>query len=573
MKNRIYTILVSLFAALAFVGCQTPDEFTAQRGETNALTSFTAKFVNDESDENEFKAEIDYVNHIINVVFPYNYPRTSDHVLTVDVLTKMRVSAVVENNVVIEPALLYMDLTKENEITVIDNLEKTSTVYTVKAEIRKSAECLITSFAIPAMDVSGVITGTKVSLVSIDDIGTQVAAVDISHGATMQPDPRTTALNWEEPQTITVIAQNGVDKTEYQVVKSVPDKLPMGRGIRPGSGVLLWVKKLAEVEGINAPLNVTSIAATGKYLVIYEKGNSKAVVLNGTKGTNEGTMDVSMMPSAQATITSDDKGNLLLASRFHNGSGVTEDLHFYKASGVNETFTHWFTTPAASLSLYRAGRHTSVNGDINGDAIISTPQLEANVKGVYWEVKDGKIGTPVKFDTKRYCNWQKAGDIIFERDTLPSNYFIAAHANEASGLGRYSYYQNWTDHSVIDKGPADWDDKSTTVVEGGNTVMDAGDFMSFNGADYFVYNIVNPFNNVIGTSDVVRLYDFTSHTFGDPITTIPSGTYGAPKAGAVNSDQYGDVVLHASDNGYYMYVYFMFAGGYVGCVQYDCLDI
>lgn len=561
MKNRIFTILASLAVVLTLGGCQTPDDFTAVR-DANALTSFTAKFVNDESDENVFKAEIDHVNHIVNVVFPYNYPRTSNNVLTVDVLTKMRVEAVVENNVVIEPALLYMDLTKENVITVIDDLENTRTEYTVKAEIRKSAECLMTSFSIPAMDVTGVIAGKNVSIVSIDDIGTQTAVVEISHGATMQPDPRTTALNWDQPQTITVIAQNGTDKTEYQVVKSEPAKLP--NGIRPGSGVLLWVKKLAEVEGILAPVNVTSIAATGKYLVICEKGNPKAIVLNGTKGDNVGTMDISMMPSAQATVTSDDKGNLLLASRFHLGSAETADFHIYKANGVNDTFTHWTTLPAATLKLYRAGRHTSVTGDINGDAIISTPHFEANVKGVYWEVKNGEIAAPVMFDTKRFSNWQRAGDIIFEKPTMPSNYFIAAHANEASGLKRWSYYQNWADHSIIEMGPAE---------TGSNTVMDAGDFMTFNGADYFAYNYVNSFSYAVGKSDAVMLFDFTGRKFGDPITTVPSGTYGAVKAGATNSDQYGDVTIHASDNGYYMYVYFVFAGGYVGCVQYDCLDI
>ena len=563
MKNRIFTILASLAVVLTLGGCQTPDDFTAVR-DANALTSFTAKFVNDESDENVFKAEIDHVNHIINVVFPYNYPRTSNNVLTVDVLTKMRVEAVVENNVVIEPALLYMDLTKENVITVIDDLENTRTEYTVKAEIRKSAECLMTSFSIPAVDVAGVITGKNVSIVSLDDIGTQTAAVDISHGATMQPDPRTTALNWDEPQTITVIAQNGTDKTEYQVVKSVPAKLP--NGIRPGSGVLLWVKKLAEVEGIINPVNVTSIAATGKNLVIYEKSNPTAIVLNGTKGDKVGTMDVSMMPSAQATITSDDKGNLLLASRIHNGSAAeTADFHIYKASGVNDTFTHWTTYPKETAKLYRVGRHTSVTGDITKEALVAVAITgETNVRCLYWEVKDGNLGAPTQFDTKRYSEWQRAGDVIFEKPTLPSNYFVAAHAKEASGLKRWSYYQNWTDHSIIEMGPAE---------TASNTVIDAGDFMTFNGADYLVYNYVNSFSWVVGKSDAVMLFDFTDRKFGDPITTIPSGTYGAPKAGTTNSDQYGDVTLHASDNGYYMYVYFVFAGGYVGCVQYDCLDI
>lgn len=564
MKNRIYTILVSLFAALAFVGCQTPDEFTSQRGDTKALTSFTAKFVNDESDENEFKAEIDYVNHIINVVFPYNYPRTSNNVLTIDVLTKMRVSAVVENNVVIEPALLYMDLTKENEITIIDNLEKTSTVYTVKAEIRKSAECLITSFTIPAMDVTGVITGTNISLVSVDDIGTQVAAVDISHGATIQPDPRTTALNWDETQTITVVAQNGVDKTEYQVVKSVPDKLP--NGIRPGSGVLLWVKKLSEITDIKEPLNVTSLAATGKYVVVYEKGNSKAVVLNGTKGETVGTMDVSML-STNASITSDDKGNLLLVSRFHESGGKL-DMHIYKASGINDQFTLWTTYPGETSGFYRAGRHTSVTGDINGNAIISSfvGNYHPTPSFVYWQVKEGKINeTPTLVKTARNYDWPKFGDVIFESASPTSNYIMASHSKDASGGKRGCFYISGADGSILSTGPAE---------TGSNTIMEAGDFMTFNNADYVVYNYVNTFNYNVGKSDAVLLYDFTGRQFGQAINTIQSGTYGARGAGTTqNTDGASDVALHASDNGYYMYLYFMFAGGYVGCVQYDCLDI
>lgn len=561
MKNRIFTILASLAVVLTLGGCQTPDDFTAVR-DANALTSFTAKFVNDESDENVFKAEIDYVNHIINVVFPYNYPRTSNNVLTVDVLTKMRVEAVVENNVVIEPALLYMDLTKENVITVIDDLENTRTEYTVKAEIRKSAECLMTSFSIPAMDVTGVIAGKNVSIVSIDDIGTQTAAVEISHGATMQPDPRTTALNWDEPQTITVIAQNGTDKTEYQVVKSVPAKLP--NGIRPGSGVLLWTKKLAEIEGIVNPLFVTSIAATGKNLVIYEKGNPTAIVLNGTKGEKVGTMDVSML--ANATITSDDNGNLLLTSHYHESSGKL-DVHIYKASGVNDTFTKWTTYPGATSGFYRVGRHTSVNGDINGNAIISTfvAQYHPNPSFIYWQVNGGVINeTPTLVKTPRNYEWPKFGDVIFENTTLPSNYFLATHAKDAAGGKRYFFYQNGEDHSFLATAPAE-----TTS----NSVMDAVDFMKFNNSDYLVYNFVNTFTYAVSPSDAVNLYDFTSRTFGDPIPTVPSGTYGSRKLQITNTDGYSDVVLHASDNGYYMYVYFMFAGGYVGCVQYDCLDI
>ena len=49
------------------------------------------------------------------------------------------------------------------------------------------------------------------------------------------------------------------------------------------------------------------------------------------------------------------------------------------------------------------------------------------------------------------------------------------------------------------------------------------------------------------------------------------GFYGGRANDGVNSNAVQDVKLHVSKDGYFMYGYFMFCNGYVGCVQFDCI--
>ena len=77
-----------------------------------ATNNLTASFPDDDSDDNSFTSEIDYTNHVITVVFPYNYPKLSDNVLQLSDLKKMRVIADLDNNVYVYPTLLFMDMTK-----------------------------------------------------------------------------------------------------------------------------------------------------------------------------------------------------------------------------------------------------------------------------------------------------------------------------------------------------------------------------------------------------------------------------------------------------------------------------
>ncbi len=117
MKTKILTLVSGVLLLWGMTACQSPEEFHPNVDRKD-INTFTASFPDDNRDENLFTAEIDYQNRVINVVFPYNYPRLSDNVLKMSALTKMRVSATLDNNVSISPGLFFMDLTKENVLTV-----------------------------------------------------------------------------------------------------------------------------------------------------------------------------------------------------------------------------------------------------------------------------------------------------------------------------------------------------------------------------------------------------------------------------------------------------------------------
>lgn len=156
MKNKIISIIQALVLLWGVTSCHSPEELGSDI-QREGINSITASFPNNDSSENSFKGEIDYTNHSITFVFPYNYPKLSDNVLPTSALKRVRLSASLANNVSVTPPLLYMDLTQDNYITVKDQTSGTSTEFKVIGEIRKSNECSITKFDIPAIGLLGVI--------------------------------------------------------------------------------------------------------------------------------------------------------------------------------------------------------------------------------------------------------------------------------------------------------------------------------------------------------------------------------------------------------------------------------
>lgn len=552
--KKITATLAILTAFLIFLsGCQQVEDLTPSVARYG-INSLSASFYGDESSENSFSSEIDYVNGIITVVFPYNYPRTSQNVLTMDALKNVRIDANLDDNVTVSPSLLYMDLTQENFITVTDQT-KSKKEYKVVAEIRKSAEARITDFSLNTVGISGIIDeeNKTISLISIEPIGEVPAEVSISHGATISPDPRTTPLNYDQEVTLTVTAQNGVNKVVYTVRKDVPNKVD--RGMRNGSAKILWSKKLQSDLGITTLHNTTSLAVTKDYVVVNTR-NEPGMLLDRKTGAKVGTMP--NMGSIQGGLTNffataDDGDNILISNLAPN-AGTYKVWRFKGVNASPELYIDWTSSPSL-------GRKLSIKGSLDGDAIITAALMGDAMSFARWQVKDGVLlsQTPqiVAINGLGGAWWNNA-DVVASNPSDPTaDYFVSYYA-----MPRKFAWVDGKTNSVKAFGPE----------ISGNWIQNAADYTHFNGNSYAVNMSINSFT--WGSDDKVYLHDASATTtFIEPIWETPIGTYGGKDNGGTNANGTGDAILKVSSDGYYMYLYFMFTNGCVVCVQYDCIDM
>ncbi len=551
MKNKFLSIIAIASMLIGLNSCRDVEDLTPSVSR-EGINNITASFVNDESSENSFTSEIDYANGIITVVFPYNYPTTSDNVLTMADLTKMRVVANLDDNVSISPSILYMDLTKDNYITVTDQ-SKNQKRYKVVAEIRKSALCTITSFKIPSLAIDGIIDegNKKISLISVDPIGSALANVTVSHGAIMNPDPTKEALNYNNEVKITVTAQNGTNSSVYTINKAVPSKADFGMNV--GSEKILWSKKLNTDLGISV-LNLTGgIAATKDYVVVNTRGQN-SIYLDRKTGEIVGTVNLGDKAGGLINFynTCDDNDNILLCNLAPN-AGAFKIWKIKGVTGTPEPYIEW----NGGLAM---GRKMSVKGSIDNDAIITVP-IGASNRFARWQVKGGVLQsqTPDLITiTGIGSSWGNNCDVVYTDPTnLNSDYFTAFYTTP--------YQFTWV-NGITNAA------KAFGPTISSNWISNAADYVVFNKCPYAASNSINSFT--WGSDDKVYLYDVSSASgLGSTIWSAPIGKYGGKDNGGANANGTGDVALKVSDNGYYMYLYFMFTNGCVVCVQYDCVRL
>lgn len=574
--KKILSFVSAAAVALAFSGCHDPYEFTPDHHDENLL-SFTASFYNDNNAYNAFPAEIDYAAGTITVIFPYTYPPKTDSHLEDNNLTHVRVQCNTVLGSVVEPELVWLDLTKEHHISVT-GLDGDRKEYTITSEIRKSNECEITDFTIADIGLSGAInTSTnEITLISAEDIGMRHASVIMSHGATISPDPRTELINFDQDIEFTVTAQNGVDKRVYKTVKGVPTLLPAGANF--GSATLRWVNKLSDY-GI-APSNSVSecaagLAVTGDYLVLNKVGTAQTVYINAKTGDKVGTIDISDVGMSATgylnnyRMTSDNNGNIIISSfSKDNGGAIT----IWRMAGINGAVEKYLTYSAG----VNVGDQLSVVGSLDGDAIITASINGSGLDFFRWIVSGGVLQseTPEKVHINGYTGtcWGNA-DIAYldPSDPIIGDYVSGAYMGFDGDVttNRGAAYVNGRTNTISSKG---------SRVISSNWVINAIDVVEFNNTRYAVHNSVNTFT--WGSDDNIYLYDLSS---GD-LTSSPIdfgtggmgiiGKYGAMACGNVGFARNGsDVKFSVSSNGIYLYIFFEFANGYVGMIQADCLDM
>lgn len=580
MKNKLGLIILTILFLLGSESCQSPEE-PIGIDRRDGIISVTASFPYEKHDDNIFSSIIDHTNQIITIVFPYNYPRLSDNVLPFEALEKVKITAEVDNNIIISPAMGYFDLTKDCFITIEDKALGTVKDYKIVAEIRKNNEAIIERLTIPAKGITGVIDEVNhvISLISIDNIGEQLAEISLSHGAICEPDIQTIAKNYDEEQTVKITAQNGTDFTVYTIKKNIPPKLAMG--IRPNSGKTLWAKKLSDL-GIVSKNKTNSLAVIDNYIIINERGNSELKYLNSLTGEITGKINISAAATSDFSnyyITSDRANNMLISNFTPNGTNL---FTVWKVNGINDQLEKYIEYNAVVAGTERYGWALSIQGNLDNDAFITTPIFYKDgnkAQFARWQVVGGvlKSQTPEFVELKSIIantggtnTWAKGADVVYtSSNNLQSDYFLASYARydlPAPNNLRYFLWYNGLDNSVKDK-------KDISSI--GNAPVTAVDYMIFNNVPYVAHSIVEPFGGIISkTVDVVYMYDLTSGSLGTPMKVCEPGIYGSHAgSGIANSEWASDVVLRESKDGYYLYVYLMFGNGYVVCQQYDCIDM
>ena len=557
MKKILYIIIAAAAAMLS--SCQEPEALIPSESR-NGINSVTAYFLYDDREENEFQSEIDYDAGLITVVFPYTYPANSESHLEMADLKKVKLVANLDDNVVVDPPLLIMDLTRDDNFITVTDQKKQKKTYQIVGVIRKSNLCQITKFELPSKNLTGVIneTAKTISIIYNDVIGSVLANATLSFGASFQGvDPTVTKCNYDSPVDLTVVAQDGVTTATYTVSISEPDIL--SKGMRYGSEKFLWKVNLNNL-GIGNSILTGGIAAIKDYVVLNTRGEDM-VVLNAETGAKEGTIALDFKGNVKNFYcTGDLNDNILVCNLTPNDGNV---FTVYRIKGIGGAPVKYIEFDAGGAAL---GRKMSVYGDLDSDAIITAPVYQADNSFYRWKVTGGVLNpTPdlvVIADTDMSA-WTYNCDVVYTSATdVEADYLMANYSALPANNDRYHYWMDGKNHVIKYHSPG------YSV----NWVPNAVDYAVFNGVGFFVSNTINGFD--WGQDDIIYLYDLGQNNLDKAVWQCDKGIYGAwPTNQVKNGNQTGDVALRVSNDGFFMYVYFMFSGGQIAKVQFDCLNM
>ncbi len=558
---------------LSFAACQEPEVLLpaeANKGINN-LTVYPTWDGYHTADASGFTSKIDYEKRVITIQVPYTLPVESDNVQKLENYKKVWVQFNLDDNATLEPKLTTIDLTQTYKVTLTDQ-KKEQSEWTIKAALAKSSACDIESFAIPSLGLTAVIdkSSATASLIYFEQLKNVFAEVVVSPHAKIVPDPATTAF-WcspDEPKKFTVIAQDGVTSREWTLQQTEPARVE--EGIRPESGKMLWTTKLS-AAGVAKLDMTTGIAVTDDYVILNTRGEDP-IVLDAKKGTTVGTMSLGSIKGATSSyyMTSDHKGHIVINNRVPDDGGVFRVWRMRDINSTPELFIEYATT-----DVY--GDHISVWGDVYGDATVQAAYCGWTSTGststLTWTVKDGQTVSmqPYWCQISGVGGWTNGDAIRLGTDATAD--FLAC--------GYSTNKLTWVDGAT---------NAALNYVQGtltGNEGMKAIDAVPFNGINYVAATMETFFTWGVAGGMWVMEAKYPQTFSGsleldaslDPDCVVYGldrgeggyGIYGGRANDGTNGNAIQDVKLHVTKDGYFMYAYFMFCNGYVGCIQFDCI--
>lgn len=421
IKYPFTGILISM---LALVSCEAPDKLVRTGSENVTGLSVSGCLISDES--TKYRAVIDETNSTITVQVPYYI---SDTEKIQGDLTQMKVSASLPVGAKFSPGISGIhDLASGFQSTLIkeDGSEITYTfkaVY-VKSKLAGISKVELTDYPRATIRIvepetaggMGKIIIYKVS--SAIDAALKSATLTVSPWATVESssmNPISGIIDLSTQPTITVIAQNGTDKTVYQTSVELPELLPQGVGYTASLfGFQIYTD---DTHGFEAGANRT-MAVIDDYLIISNSADyNKMIVMDRYNGkvldVKVNTTGIDAGRSIHA-ITSDDAGHLVaMAYTSTLDAGATDPnvRAWVWADGIekapksivyaNINGSTFANAPVGinGVKKLELGRTICVKGDLtSGDAVIATPTKNVP-RAVFLMFKDGKM------QGKAYVEW------------------------------------------------------------------------------------------------------------------------------------------------------------------------
>ena len=354
------------------------------------------------------------------------------------------------------------------------------------------------------------------------------------------------------------------------------------KGVRSTTPTLVWKKSLSSIEGIQNVLNVNGVAAHRQYVLLSENGNPNPVYLNPLTGEKAGTYDASAITNVNSDYyaTTDDNGRLCF-STYSDAAG--EKMNIYVAESVTAEPVLLYSRDGSDER--REGYKISVCGNTVMGAnycipVYTTAAKDAKCMANLRVVSSGGkyVGTyqGPNYSVKAPQGWGQTWGTMCDIMMIDSFNFNAASSGAriltTAGATRNS---NTLAELTLSTYTSGWTLTTSKALENpGKQFSTALDYIVFNNNEYIVYNYVNSATNKNGF-DGVRLIDMSADpTLNTEYRVTNNHIHGAwhESDGTVaNTNCLGDVAFVQSSDGYYLYVYLVFAGGDVACYRYDCI--
>lgn len=341
-----------------------------------------------------------------------------------------------------------------------------------------------------------------------------------------------------------VVLVKGADYTMALVVKQNQEVELLPYGYRAGSEEVVWSKALSELSLTAA--NANHIAATGKYLIVAAAGEAP-VVLDALTGEYVQTLDLGEMAGANAAITADSEGNIVVSS-FAEATG----FRIGRMKDINDTLEVFITRESQEY-----GKDLSVVGDVYGDArltLMYSPWSSGTTghllyaisggvaDGGYWsKIAAGEITD--KIDNNN-------GDVIYRDMGEGAPYFMSGYSSNAFV---------WAEAGTA---------KAVQLTTNSNCGAVCLDVTEFNGAKYLMTACDTYFTWSLADAGIYFADVTTIENFKAGVVFFSTG---ALEWNAASMGGGTDCALSVSEDGVYMYAYVLHPGGKVGCIRVDCL--